>query len=466
MRKVPIWARARRLSQKQAVMGAVAILAVILLVAAACGGDDDTPTSVPATSTPPGATPTSVPSTPTPIPRGEDTPTPVPPTPTPRPGDTPTPTSGLRGPDEWTVANPATFEEIVAELEQFEGSQIRISSYGGAYQAAQRKAFFEPFAEEFGIAIIESTNSSPDLIRAQAQTGNLIWDAVVTESIGIEFLCGEGVAEEVDFSIIDNRNILEIAKSDCSGGPEISAAHILAYSTETYPEGTVQPTSWADFFDIDRFPGRRMVRSDWIGSLWHAHIFLNPELVDPDNQAGRDAATNLTPAEVDAAFEVWRNFSDAGNISSFWAAGSQCPEALISGEADMCYSYNGRFFDAQQKGAAIKLCWECGFANDTGSWVIPKGLAEQDPDQFYLTQLYLAWGTFPQINVRISEYIAYPPYQNNAAELLADPKFDAVRNETGLSEVNIQYAIMMDPEWGGENYDELQERWRAEVVQN
>ena len=66
MRKIPIWARARRLSQKQAVMGAVAILAVILLVAAACG-DDDTPTPVQSTPTPVPGTSTLVPPTPTPV---------------------------------------------------------------------------------------------------------------------------------------------------------------------------------------------------------------------------------------------------------------------------------------------------------------------------------------------------------------------------------------------------------------
>jgi putative spermidine/putrescine transport system substrate-binding protein len=352
----------------------------------------------------------------------------------------------------------------VAELEKFRGEEIRISSYGGAYQAAQRKAFFEPFTAEFGIGIVEFTNSSNDLIRSQAETGNLLWDGVVTTSTGIESLCGDGLAEELDFSIIDNRHLLEIAKSPCTGGPEISAAHVLAYSTETYPEDSVQPSSWADFFDVDRFPGRRVARANWEGSLWHAHIFLNPDLLDPGNQAGRDAAMSLTPAEVDAAFEVWKNFSEAGHISDYWRTGSQCPEFLISGEADMCYGYNGRHYDAQQKGAPIKICCECGFANDTGSWVVPKGLAASDPEQFYLTQLYLAWGTFPQINVRISEFIAYPPYTTLAAQYLADPRYDAVRDETGLSSNNIRYAIMMDPEWGGSQYAELQERWIAEVT--
>ena len=454
MRKIPIWARARRLSQKQAVMGAVAILAVILLVAAACG-DDDTPTPVQSTPTPVPGTSTLVPPTPTPVNPSDGTPPPPTAPSVPAPS-TPTPTTtGLRGPDEWTLDNPATRAEIEAELVQFRGGQVRVSHYGGATQAAIGQAFFVPFEEQFGIDIVESSNASPALIRAQALSGNLVWDMAVSESIGVELMCAEGVVEELDMSIVDTRHLVEIAQSPCNSGGDLNAGHVLAYSLETYPEGTVQPTSWADFFDVDRFPGRRVIRSDWMATLWYPLMADDPDFLATEES--RDSHMTLTPAEIDRAFELWEAF--APNISGFWSAGSECPQLLISGEADMCTTYNGRIYDAQQKGAPLKICWECGFTMDSGGFVIPKGLAEQDPDQFYLTQLFMAWITFPEINVRITDFIAYPPATVFAAELLEDPRFDAVRDELPTSSTNIQYSISMDPEWGGEVYDELQERW-------
>ena len=458
MKSMPKRTKARR---KRAILGIVGIIAVIMLVAAACGGDDTpTPapsTPAPSTPTPAPATPTPAPSTPTPPPTTPDTPTPTPSTPTPPP-PTPTPTPGdqLRGPDDWTLDNPATRAEIEAEFEKFRGGQVRISHYGGAAQAAIGKAFFEPFEEQFGIDIVESSNSDPSLIRAQALSGNLQWDMAVTESIGVELMCAEGVVEELDMSIIDTRHLVPIAQSPCNSGGELNAGHVLAYSLETYPEGSVQPSSWQDFFDVDRFPGRRVIRNNWMATLWYPLMADDPDFLATEES--RESHMTLTPTEIERAFELWEDF--APNISGFWAAGSECPQLLISGEADMCTTYNGRIYDAQQKGAPLKICWECGFTMDSGGWVVPKGLAEQDPEQFYLTQLFMAWITFPEINVRITDFIAYPPATIYAPQLLEDPRFDEIRDELPTSSTNIQYSIMMDPEWGGQVYDVLQERWQ------
>ncbi len=363
----------------------------------------------------------------------------------------------MRGPDEWTVDNPATLEEIEAEAEQFRGGEISISSYGGAYQAAQRAAWFEPFTQQFGVGFIEFTNSSNDLIKAQAETGNLLWDTVTTDFGGITLMCDQGLLEELDFSIIDNRHLIDVAINPCGSGPGDIAAHVLTYSLETYPDGSVQPTSWEDFFDVDRFPGRRFIRSDWTLNLWGALFADDPSILDTEES--RAAAGSLTPAEVDRAFEIWEGFRD--NLAGFWQSGSQCPQMLISGEADMCTAPNGRITDAQKKGAPLKICWECGFAYDAAGFAIPKGLAAQDPDQFYLTQLWMAWASFPENMIRFADYITYPPITALAPMLLADPRFDAVRDAMPLSAENIIYGVGADPAWVGEAYEEIQERWRT-----
>ncbi|MFQ5874647.1 MAG: hypothetical protein ACE5JL_12730, partial [Dehalococcoidia bacterium] len=153
MIKRPRWAGGGRWTKKRTVIGVLSILMVVLLVAAACG-EEATPTPRPATATPVPPTPTPVPATATPIPGA--TATPVPPTATPPPGatatpvpPTPTPTpgapTGLRPIEEWTVENPATLAEIEFELEKHRGESLVFVSWGGAYQAAQRQAYIEPF---------------------------------------------------------------------------------------------------------------------------------------------------------------------------------------------------------------------------------------------------------------------------------------------------------------------------------
>ena len=62
--------------------------------------------------------------------------------------------------------------------------------------------------------------------------------------------------------------------------------------------------------------------------------------------------------KTSAWFAEWTK--EAGGDLIYWDTGSQCPEFLISGEVEMCTAWNGRIFDAQQTGAPLRICWECG----------------------------------------------------------------------------------------------------------
>ena len=65
------------------------------------------------------------------------------------------PSTGLRPISEWTTDNPGTHEEVVAALAAHRGGTFTFASWGGAYQAMQRQAFLVPFAEEFGVEVVE-----------------------------------------------------------------------------------------------------------------------------------------------------------------------------------------------------------------------------------------------------------------------------------------------------------------------
>lgn len=101
----------------------------------------------------------------------------------------------------------------------------------------------------------------------------------------------------------------------------------------------------------------------------------------------------------------------------------------------------------------------------TDSWIIPKGLAEQDIDKFYLAQLFLAWNAFPEMMVNHSKYNGYGPTNLKALALLEAPEFDEVRDELPSSSANIRFAILEDERFTGSRIDEWQERWLALMQQ-
>ena len=125
----------------------------------------------------------------------------------------------------------------------------------------------------------------------------------------------------------------------------------------------------------------------------------------------------------------------------------------------MWRGWHGRIWDAQQEGVSIKICWECGcFLNTTNRGVI-KGLAEQDPEKFYLAQLFLAWVAFPEIQVQLSKNISFGPINLKALPLLDGPEFDHVREYLPTSPANIPYAIIHDEQDTAVRFNDIYPRY-------
>ena len=173
----------------------------------------------------------------------------------PEPTAMPEPESLIRPPSEWTIENPATREEIEAELENFRGQTITYGTWGGAYTSAEQVAYFDPIAEQFGIEVIADGTTNPNTkLRLIAETGNFDWTfALGTTPVFAEL--GEiGLLEPLDKSVVDNRSFAGILRDHAYfAGVGGIASEPLAYRTNTYTEET-RPKSMKDFFDVENFP--------------------------------------------------------------------------------------------------------------------------------------------------------------------------------------------------------------------
>ena len=420
-------------------MALFAVLLSVTLIAAACG-EDATPTPVPATAT--SVPTTAVPATATPVPGA--TATSVPPTVTPavpQPTATTVPTTGLRPISEWTVDSPATLAEIEAELEKFRGDSLVFASFGGAKQTAQRKAYLEPFSEKFGIEVFEDATSYAK-VRAQSEADNVSWH-VVDISPGGGGLGENGNLEELDFSIIDVRNNVSVVRAPWHGGGGDLASLVIVYSTDTFPEGSVQPSSPGDFFNVDIFPGRRGIfdtELSWKYILRWGLLGANPELLASDE--GKESLVTLEPDEIERAYDFLRGFRP--NINVLIQSHADCASLISSGELDMCTMSNDSAYSVIQDGAPLKICWDCGHLSFTDIFVIPEGLREQDPDKSLLAHLFMAWTNFPENNARLSLFSAIVPTNQLATPLLEDPQFDEFKGGFATSPAAFPGLILRD----------------------
>ncbi len=319
--------------------------------------------------------------------------------------------------------------------------QITVASFGGAYQASQKSAFFDPFTKATGVAIVEDQyNGELAKVKAMVDTNNVTWDVVDVEANTVYRGCEEGLFEVIDSKVPgDAADYLPHAIHEC-GVASIAWSTIYAYDATKFPGE--KPSTLADFFDLERFPGKRALRRNPKGTLEQA---LLADGVEP----------NAVYATLGVAGGVERALKKLDQIKAqtvWWEAGAQPPQLLADGEVVMAQAYNGRIYNAQIKEKKdFRIVWD-GQIYAFDYWAIPKGAPNK------ATALdFIRFALRPDRMAEQTKHIAYAPTRLSAMKLV-DPK---VVPHLPTAPANFKQALRVDPEWWADHFDEVDQRFKA-----
>src|SRR5664279_3728466 len=157
-------------------------------------------------------------------------------------------------------------------------ADVTVISFGGSNQKAQAKAFYEPYTKVTGGKIVPGEyNGEQAKIKAMVEAKNVSWDVVEVESPELARGCEEGLYEKLDMSKIGPKaDFVPAAISTCGIGIFVWST-IIAYNADTLKTA---PTSWADFWDLKKFPGKRGMRK---GAKFTLEFALIADGVKPDD---------------------------------------------------------------------------------------------------------------------------------------------------------------------------------------
>ena len=214
---------------------------------------------------------------------------------------------------------------------------LAVVSWGGAYQDAQREVYFKPFMATGVKMVEESWDGGVGTLRTKIKGGNNNWDVVQVESDELLIGCEEGLYEKLDWAKLGGKDkYLADAVNDCGVGA-IVYSFVLAYDGDKIKGDT--PKNWADFFNLQKWPGKRALRK---GPKTTLEIALLADGVAP-----KDVYKTLgTDAGVERAFKKLDQIK--GSVV-WWEKGAQPPQLLASGEVVMTDAYNGRIATANDK---------------------------------------------------------------------------------------------------------------------
>lgn len=321
------------------------------------------------------------------------------------------------------------------------GDQLTVTSYGGALQAAERKAFFEPFAKQAGVKLLEEEyNGESSKIRAMVQSKSVGWDVVSTDPFTILQLCAEGMLETIDWKKLglDRSKYRGANEYDC-GVPEYIYAYAVAYDKEKLPNG---PKTLTDFFDVHKFPGKRGLSKSPFGNLEWALI--------ADGVAIKDIYKVLdTPEGVDRAF---KKLDTIKKDIVWWQSNAQSIQLLADGEIVMGKTPTGRIYDANKNaGKHLEILWD-GQGLGLAAWAIPKGTARvADALKF------IAFAASPEAQASLTRYIPYGPTNSDAISLV-DP---AVHSYLPTAPDHMTNAFFFDNIFWANKGDEMRQRFTA-----
>ena len=142
---------------------------------------------------------------------------------------------------------------------------ITAVSWGGAYTKSQVEAYHKPWAKKTGHTVVsEDYSGGLAEVKAQVESGNVTWDVVDVElSVALQG-CDEGILEVIDPSTLPpapdgtpaTDDFMDGSLQECAVG-NIVWSTIYAYDKTKF---TNAPTTMADFFDVEKFPGKRGMR--------------------------------------------------------------------------------------------------------------------------------------------------------------------------------------------------------------
>jgi putative spermidine/putrescine transport system substrate-binding protein len=315
----------------------------------------------------------------------------------------------------------------------FAGRKVVFTGWGGSYQDAEKVGYCDPFARKSGATVLQDGPTDYAKLRTMVEGGDPTWDVVDVQDFFVSTAGRNGILEKIDTSVVDVERV-DPKFVDEYGVGNMVFSFVIGYSTAAFPDNP--KLTWADYFDLKKFPGPRSVR-DIVQPMLEAALLADG--VEPGA---------LYPLDVDRAF---RKLDTIKNNAIFWQTNSQSQQQLVDGSAVMGIINNGRAYDVIKKGAKLAISWEQNL--QAGDFlVIPKGSKNRDVAMGLINEM-----TLPENQAKVANLMAYSPTNLSALKFIdAD-----VQPWISTSPQNNSKGILIDKAYWRDNLQRLTERWNA-----
>lgn len=313
--------------------------------------------------------------------------------------------------------------------------RIVFGTWGGSWEAAMKKAWFEPFTAKTGIEVVTASGNTYGKIQSMVEAGRPEWDVVEVNPdfqwIGIQ----KGLLEPIDFKVVDKSQIMQGKNmvTDYSV-PQVLFSRVMFYNKRFAQS---PPMNWADVWDAGRFPGKRAFLSRANGGAFEAALLADGV---PPGQ--------VFPLDIDRAL---KKLTQIRNHILWYETNAQGEQYMTDGQAALGLLADGRALNAVTNKAPADIQYNQSLMT-WSTMVVLKGARNRDA-----AMQLLAYCLSPEAQSRIAMAYTYGPVVPAAFK---DVPAERASILSGGPQQQGKY-VLVDEQWWATNFATATEKLNA-----
>lgn len=286
-----------------------------------------------------------------------------------------------------------------------------------------------------GIKVVEVEGFSTAQVKTQVDSKSVQWDIVGFEYSNVLNLLKQGdYFEPIDYDLVDTTNVPDTQVHEFSVG-YLQVATVMTYRTDAFDQ---VPASYADFWDLEAFPGPR----NWMSGAMGISPFLEGALL-----ADGVPMDELYPLDIERAFASLTKIRD--DIVKFWESGAQSAQLMADRETVLGVAWNGRITPLEQEGLPVAIQWNQAMLQ-VDNLAIPKGAQNVEN-----AQKLIAFMMLPVPQARMSMLMPYGFTNEKAAEYISPEQLKRLPSSPEYADRVFYYSS----DWWSENLAKAIEAW-------
>jgi putative spermidine/putrescine transport system substrate-binding protein len=283
---------------------------------------------------------------------------------------------------------------------------------------------------------VDGSGPTEGAVKTQVNSGAVRWDVCDGEMYSSYRLGKQGLLTPIDYSIV-NKSLIGYGDVHDFGLANYTYSYVIGYDAKRF--GKNPPKSWADFWDVKKYPGKRTLYK-WMSA--NLECALLADGVPPER---------LYPLDVDRALRKIEQLMP--HIVTHWSTGAESQQLIRDGEVSMAQMWHTRAELVKQDTAgAVDWSFDGGIVSPS-VWMVPKN----NPAGAKQSMNFIAYALRPEVQARLMEIYNMGPVSPAVNKTLS-PKLQSI-NPTAPD--NLKKQVSLNNRWHADHYGESLQRYLA-----